>query len=140
VQTKAKNQTYVCRLFVEAEEKKQRNSGAGMLLHVPRRELERNFEIVLITAGVTYHKSMVAFKHAIIDLHIGTTGINSSALEVACFPRRELERKFEIVLFAEKDRMKPKRSANESSNPPRSVEPGFTKIKTILIAQWPFVK
>jgi hypothetical protein len=55
-------------------------------------------------------------------------------------PRQELERKFEIVLLAEKDRMEPKSSANESSNSPRTIEPSFAKTKAELIAQWPFVK
>jgi hypothetical protein len=35
--------------------------------------------------------------------------------------------------------MKPKSSANESSNSPRTVEPSFTEIKAELTAQWPFV-
>jgi hypothetical protein len=53
--------------------------------------------------------------------------------------RRELEQKFETVLLAEKARMKPKSSANESSNSPRTPERSFNKIKAELIAQWSFV-
>jgi hypothetical protein len=49
--------------------------------------------------------------------------------------RRELERNFEIVLLAEKGQMKPKSSANESPNSPRTIEPSFIKIKAELIAQ-----
>jgi hypothetical protein len=59
-------------------------------MYVNRRESERNFEIVLITAGVIYrvvfHQGMVSFKHAIVDLDICITGPNCSALEVACPP------------------------------------------------------
>jgi hypothetical protein len=66
--------------------------------------------------------------------------IDGSTLRIELHvPRRELERNCEIVLLAEKVRMKPKSSANESSNSPRTGEPSFTKIKAELIAQWPFI-
>jgi hypothetical protein len=55
-------------------------------MYVNRPDMERNFERVLITAGVTYHKNMISFKHAIVDLDICATGPNCSALEVACPP------------------------------------------------------
>jgi hypothetical protein len=53
-------------------------------------------------------------------------------------PRREFERKIEIVLLVEKVRMKPKSSATESSNAPRTVEPSFIKFEAEFIVQWPF--
>jgi hypothetical protein len=52
--------------------------------------------------------------YGVVDLHIGPdVSKNSPPLEVAC-PRRELERNFEIVLFAEDARVELKSSANES--------------------------
>jgi hypothetical protein len=36
----------------------------------------------------TYKEGMVALEYGVVDFHIGTTGINSSALEVACPPAR----------------------------------------------------
>jgi hypothetical protein len=74
------------------------------MFHVARRELERklmgksqnSFE------SATYIGGSVAFKRAVVDLHICTgLSINSSALKISC-PRRESERNFEIVLLAEK--------------------------------------
>jgi hypothetical protein len=48
--------------------------------------------------------------------------------------RRELERKFEIVLFAENARMALKSSANESQNLPRPIASSFVKIRAELSA------
>jgi hypothetical protein len=63
---------------------------------------------------MTYIKGSVALEGAVINLHIGTTGgINGSALEVACPPRRELERKFEIVILTQTARMELENSAKE---------------------------
>jgi hypothetical protein len=71
-------------------------------------------EISQNSFGITYTVGIVALEGAVVDLHIGTTlSINSSALKVAC-PRRELERKFEINLWAENTRIERKSSSNES--------------------------
>jgi hypothetical protein len=48
-----------------------------------------------------------------VDLHIGTIGINSAALEVACGPPA-IGANFEIVFFTENAWMELKSSANES--------------------------
>jgi hypothetical protein len=62
----------------------------------------------------TYHVGSVALECAVIDRHNGTTlSMDSAALDVAC-PRRELERKFEIVLLAETARVELQSCANTS--------------------------
>jgi hypothetical protein len=67
------------------------NSATLKKLHVPRRELERNFkEVSKNSIGITYTvDSSVTLEGAIVDLDIldiGTASINSSALEVPCGP------------------------------------------------------
>jgi hypothetical protein len=61
------------------------------MFHVPRRELEQHFEIVLLleTAkqlDVTYRSSFVSFKCAVVDHHSAFIYDYSSALKVACGP------------------------------------------------------
>jgi hypothetical protein len=43
-------------------------------------------EISQNSFGITYRGCSVALEGAVVDLHIGNTGIDSSALEVACPP------------------------------------------------------
>jgi hypothetical protein len=43
-------------------------------------------EISQNSIGITYNGSGVAQEGAVVDLHIGTIGTNSSALKVACPP------------------------------------------------------
>ena len=70
-------------------------------MHVPQ-ELERKFkENSRNSFGITYIVGTVALEGAVMDLNFGIiSGINGSALEVACV-RRELERNFETVLLVE---------------------------------------
>jgi hypothetical protein len=61
--------------------------------------LERKFrEVSQNRVGTTYEFSTIAVEYGVVDLHIGTTNINGSALEVVHVARRELERNFEIFL------------------------------------------
>jgi hypothetical protein len=59
------------------------------MLHVTRRELERNFkEVSENSIGITYNVGSVdgASEGAIVDFDIGTSRKNSSAPQVACPP------------------------------------------------------
>ena len=47
---------------------------------------EKFKEISRYRFGITYIGRSVALEGALMDLHIGTIGINSSALKVACPP------------------------------------------------------
>jgi hypothetical protein len=69
---------------------------------------DTNFGITYLIAG------NVAQECGVVDLHISTIGINSSTLEVACPPPRELKRNFQLVLLVKNARMELKGSAKES--------------------------
>jgi hypothetical protein len=74
----------------------------------------------------TYIAASVALEGAVMDLHIGTIASrNSAALYTLHVPCRELERKCEIVLFAERAPMELKSSANESWHLPQAIAPSF---------------
>jgi hypothetical protein len=77
----------------------------------------------------------VLLENAGVDLDISKLSTNSSALEVAC-PRRELERKIEIVLLEENAWMELKSSANESWRLPGSNAPSFIAIQTKMAELW----
>ena len=68
-------------------------------MHVPRRELERNFkEVSENTIGITYSPgSSIALEGAVVDLDIGTASTNSSALQVACPPPGIGAKKFQEI-------------------------------------------
>ena len=55
-------------------------------LHVPRRDIENIQERSADHHSSTYHGRRVGDEYGVMDrhIHIGTTGINSTALEVAC--------------------------------------------------------
>jgi hypothetical protein len=80
--------------------------------------LERKFEIVLFAENARTEMKSSANKSAVINLDFSSTvlsgSINSAALKKLHVPRREFERKFEIVLLAENDRLELKSSAKES--------------------------
>jgi hypothetical protein len=62
--------------------------------NVARRELERKvkegfkkgYNSSGMCFGITYSVDSVALEDGVMDLHIGTIGINSSTLKVACSP------------------------------------------------------
>jgi hypothetical protein len=83
---------------------------------VARREFEQKLqEISQNSFGITYKRRSVAQEGAAVDLHIGTTtGINSSALEVACDPPPGIGQTNERVLSTDNARMELKSLANES--------------------------
>jgi hypothetical protein len=69
-------------------------------LDVPSREIEKVQEIYVSENHGTYLSRFIRDETRGMYLHIGTINSkNSSTLEVGCPPRRELERKNEIVLL-----------------------------------------
>jgi hypothetical protein len=84
-------------------------------LHVPRRDIEK-FQEISGNENYGTYISRVAIRDKTrgIDLHHGTASNNDSSALKVVVPRQELERKFEIGLFAENAWMDLKSSAKES--------------------------
>jgi hypothetical protein len=64
--------------------------------------------------GITYIAGSVVLESAAIDLNDVIKKNNSSALEVAFPPRREFDRKLQLVIFPAIAQIELKGSANES--------------------------
>jgi hypothetical protein len=71
-----------------------------------------------------------------MDLHIGTTSINSSALQEFHVARRELERKFEIILLEENARMELKSSAKENVKADLPIPVCLNPIRAAVKDRW----
>jgi hypothetical protein len=88
-------------------------------LHVPRQDIEKIQEISADHHSSTYAARSVGVEGRINDNKSSTIEVDCPAiLKVVCptsyVARRELERRFEIVLFAENARVELNSSAKES--------------------------
>jgi hypothetical protein len=84
------------------------------MLYVPRQEIEKFQELSADHHSSTYPGNDVGVEGRIIDNKSSIINVDgSTVLKVAC-ARQELERKFQIVLFAGIARMELKSSAKES--------------------------
>ena len=93
MQMKVEEQTYLSILFAEPAEKIRWSGGSkrSSMWRAGNSSEGKSGKFSEQCFGSTYIDGSVALEGAVVDLHIGTAGMNSAALEVACGPPEHRE-------------------------------------------------
>jgi hypothetical protein len=115
-------------------------------MHVPRREFERNFEIVILAENARIKLKSSANERLNLPRPIASSFVKIGAeLSVrqqmkkrSMWPAGNWSESFEKVLLAKCAQIEPKRSANESERADVPAAPELTMIRAKLTEQWSF--